>query len=120
MERGVCSDCLRAEKEQERKQENERAASLANELGFSALTGSEKQIAWATTIRQQCYEKVVANQPRPTVGLDKLIAAINLETSAKWWIDNRAAIGLTVLKLIAANYPAAFQALTIRKSLKEA
>jgi len=25
-----------------------------------------------------------------------------------------------VLKLIAANYPAAFQALTIRKSLKEA
>ena len=115
MERGVCPECYRAEKELERQQENERAASLTNELGFAALTGSEKQIAWATTIRQQCYEKVVAdNQPHPEYGWNKMIAVINLEISAKWWIDNRSAVGTTMLKIIGANYPTAFQ------SLKEA
>lgn len=112
MERGVCPDCYREQKEQERQQENERAASLTNEIGFVALSGSEKQIAWAVSIRQQCYEKVVANHtPHPTAGWSKIIAAINLETSAKWWIDNRSAIGTTALKLIGANHPSAFQAL---------
>ena len=62
MERGLCPDCYRAKKQEEREQENERAAKLSESLGFSELEGSEKQIAWATTIRQKIYENICQSE----------------------------------------------------------
>ncbi len=107
MERGVCPDCYRAEKEQQRQQENERAASLTAEIGFAALTGSEKQISWAQSIRQKAYETMVATgKPHPTQGWKLMVDLINLETSAKWWIDNRTDSWSILFRKIGANYPA--------------
>ena len=115
MERGVCPDCYRAEKEKEREQENERAETLAKSLGFSELEGSVKQVAWATTIRQKTYENFCKmGTPHPIYGYALIAEAISLEGSAKWWIDNRQVDFLRILKMIAANYPAKYQAIQTR------
>lgn len=106
MERGVCPDCYRAEKEKERKQDNERAASVAGEIGFVGLEGSDKQVAWATTIRQKMYENLCKRyNPVPGYGYTLAVEAINLETSAKWWIDNRNVDAVKLMNIIAGNYP---------------
>lgn len=108
MERGVCPDCFRAQKEEEKKQENERAASLANEIGFAPLTGSDKQIAWAQSIRQKKYEALAAslNHPNPKAAYALMAEAMSLETSAKWWIDKRDSSARQIMEMIAASYPA--------------
>ena len=115
MERGLCPDCYRAKKQEEREQENERAAKLSESLGFSELEGSEKQIAWATTIRQKIYENICQSEaPHPTYGYTLVAEAISLELSAKWWIDNRNTYFSLITRTIAANYPADWQAIQAR------
>lgn len=65
---------------------------------FATLTGSEKQIAWATTIRQQLAEGAaqVIDRSLAAGKLDEAErAAANAdratwhEASAGWWIDMR-------------------------------
>lgn len=106
MERGVCPDCYRAQKELEKKQESERAATVGAEIGFISLAGSEKQIAWAITIRQKVYESLCKRfNPVPGFGYTLAVEAMNLETSAKWWIDNRDVDAVKLMNVIAGNYP---------------
>ena len=106
MERGVCPDCYRAEKQQEREQENERAVGLAKSLGFPVLEGSMKQVAWGSSIRQKTYESICRSNPEhPVYGYTLVAEAISLEASAKWWIDNRNTDFLRITRMIAANYP---------------
>ena len=120
MERGVCPDCYRAEKEKEREQENERAETLAKSLGFSELEGSVKQVAWATTIRQKTYENFCKmGTPHPIYGYALIAEAISLEGSAKWWINNRQVDFVRIFKTIAANYPSAWQTIQARGKEKE-
>ena len=95
-----CPDCYRAKKDEERRQENERAASLAGEIGLGALTGSEKQVAWATTIRQRALEEAL----RAGGIKEKIVPLLNHETSAKWWIDNRALGGYRTIETLAKLY----------------
>lgn len=60
-----------------------KAAEQAQASGLPALTGSDKQIAWAADIRERALRLLAperAQQLRP-------------ETSAKWWIDNRNSLG---------------------------
>lgn len=54
----LCPDCYKAQKEAERKAASEAAAKEAREQGFAELKGSEKQIAWAETIRARYMEKL--------------------------------------------------------------
>ena len=115
MERGVCPDCYREKKQEEREQENERAGKLAKSLGFSELEGSVKQVAWAATIRQKMYENTcISETPHPTCGYSLVAEAISLEVSAKWWIDNRQVDFLRITRMIAANYPSKYQAIQTR------
>ena len=115
MERGVCPACYREIKQKEREQENERSAMLSESLGFSELEGSEKQIAWAATIRQKTYENVCKLEPEhPTYGYTLVVKVLSLELSAKWWIDNRSVDYLRITKIIAANYPADWQSIQAR------
>ncbi len=95
----LCYDCEKAITEAKRKEENEAAAKKAEEAGLPKLIGSEKQIAWATTIRQELVDKVM-NTERVHDGYDidelkknrelfmELINEGDLLT-AKWWIDYR-------------------------------
>ena len=115
LERGLCPDCYREKKQEEREQENARAAKLAKSLGFSQLEGSEKQVAWATTIRQKIYENICkSDTEHPVYGYSLVAEALSLELSAKWWIDNRGVDYLRISKMISANYPAEWQAIQAR------
>lgn len=51
---GLCPDCIKANIEKA----NEEAAKQAAAEGFPALSGSPKQIAWATTIRADMLKTV--------------------------------------------------------------
>lgn len=60
MAEGLCPDCYKAQKEAERKAASEAAAEEAKKQGFAELKGSEKQIAWAETIRAKFMSKLEA------------------------------------------------------------
>ena len=112
-----CPDCYKAKMGQERQQQNERAASLINEIGFANLIGSEKQIAWANTIRQKCYEELTKMLQEEKNRI-YLVKALSLEISSQWWIENRTASETQKYKIILANYPIKTEAL--KKEIAEA
>lgn len=96
-----CPDCIAAE----RAAENQADAEAASDAGFPALTGSEKQIAWAETIRRDfmgAAETALTNALADAEGgkipvdVGRLRHAIPLarermlaNTRAGWWIDER-------------------------------
>ncbi|CAM3743144.1 hypothetical protein COLU111180_06170 [Cohnella lubricantis] len=96
MEQGVCTDCYRA-------QQQAKAEAKAAEQGLPALEGSEKQIAWATTIRSKMIDEIfepirkelTKGTPKDEQAAKAIAWMIEQVTekintaSAKWWIDNR-------------------------------
>ncbi len=69
-----CWHCQRAA-------ENAATATASAERGWPALEGSEKQVAWATTIRAEMLERLL---------LPALRGDLLRQTEARWWIDHRA------------------------------
>lgn len=67
-----CPDCRKAA-----------ADNAAISAGLPLLSGSPKQVAWASEIRERALRLLAAERA------EKLRA----EQSAKWWIDNRHAVG---------------------------
>ena len=59
---GICPDCYRKMKEDERKQADEELAAYADkieaELSLPELEGTEKQVAWARKIRASYFKKL--------------------------------------------------------------
>lgn len=74
----VCEECRKKEQDEA----NKEALDKASKYDFPELTGSEKQVAWANTIRVDFFEWCNEN---------KIYAEniIQTETTAKFWIDNR-------------------------------
>lgn len=66
-------------------------AAQAKEAGLPDLTGSPKQIAWANGIRNRILAEaahcIETHPDWPDV--DKWLAELKKETSARWWIDHR-------------------------------
>lgn len=54
---GLCPECFKKKKEEEREQENLKAAKESKEMDLPELVGSEKQVAWANTLRLNLIEK---------------------------------------------------------------
>ena len=88
----TCADC----KEKARQEENQKAAQANAESGLPQLTGSEKQIAWAETIRKQKIatldEAMTHRGLSHSLDLDRFnaaVATLKRTASARWWIDNR-------------------------------
>jgi hypothetical protein len=111
----VCSDCYS-------KGLSDRASEQARQEGLPALVGSEKQVAWAETLRRKAIEWyedrnhlmwVLRKIPVPanfTEGLtqehhqaiaealkERIIQMVSAQTSAKWFIDHRSADGIKIL-----------------------
>lgn len=95
-----CSGC----KEKQRDLENQQAAEQNASAGLPLLTGSEKQVLWAESIRamklahlQQMIDGKLADDtssPLKAGAMDDptmaaAIERIRCETAASWWIDNR-------------------------------
>lgn len=84
-----------AKRAEAREAENKAAAETAGALGLPELAGTEKQVAWATTIRQKALDEALAPHGGSLANLnDKgravLAAAMTkLPTEARWWIDHR-------------------------------
>lgn len=79
------------------------AATYATQTAdYPPLTGSEKQVAWALTIRGKFLEAIAALPQRDSEGLSQVDTAIRRQTDSRWWIDQRhnldnAIIGLKTL-----------------------
>lgn len=109
---GLCPECYEAEKQRKFDEANAKAVAEAAEYGLPELTGTEKQVAWANTLRLNWIteaEKWIAysesrlershfkNHPEKAAELKKAIAGmkkaieprLSSETSARFWIDNR-------------------------------
>lgn len=109
----VCADCYRKRQAEERGAELARresaraeAAKSAEAEGLPELTGSDKQVAWALTIRAELLARIDraiginrANEPADAkVTLDEMRAAIVGRADAGWWIDRRKADAVTIMR----------------------
>lgn len=100
----VCPECAKLERQKERDEANKKASDAAIKSGLPELTGTEKQIAWATTIRNDIIG-LIDNLAKEHEGCEvqisdgKLIhieewqkafeTILKCETTAKFWIENR-------------------------------
>ncbi len=93
----ICWECQKAE-------QAENAKENAEAFGLPALVGSDKQVAWAMTIRQNVLiiaDQVISEYVTKLDGQDaakvapvkallkKVYEGFANETAAKFWIDNR-------------------------------
>lgn len=92
--RGLCADCLSAE----RAEQSARAAAAAAEAGLSPLVGSPKQIAWAETLRAQVLTAVDAaicagcaarGTTEPPAEIGAYRRWLTQQTQSRYWIDSR-------------------------------
>jgi hypothetical protein len=99
---GLCYECYQAKLEADREAANREALEKAREMELPELTGTEKQVAWANTLRQQVIERFEAKikegftpsvTKRHGITEEKLRATLqnilSTKTDAKWYIDNR-------------------------------
>lgn len=94
-EQAVCPDCYKAQKEAT-------AKAQAEENGLPALTGSEKQIAWAEILREKALATIaekldtikisqyengdeIMKKVKPLI----IKKAAELHTGSRYWIDHR-------------------------------
>ena len=95
----VCAECYKAEQDAKRKANNVAAATAAKAEGRPELVGSDKQVAWAETIREgvwvmlaEVHELVSAQMPEGDEAGAKIIGVVErmqAETDAATWINNR-------------------------------
>jgi hypothetical protein len=98
---GECIACKAAAFAQKQEAENRAAAYKSEQMGLPALIGSDKQIAWAESLRHEMLSSLksaqdkMVNTPKleaKVTGLEVVAEAINRvqgETSAKWFIGAR-------------------------------
>ena len=60
----------------------------ADVIGWPELTGSQKQIDWAVSLRKNFYDRFMANNPSDD-GLKMVEWLMATKGEAKYWIDNR-------------------------------
>jgi hypothetical protein len=101
----ICPECYvkqkRAEERAALDAKTAEATKAIEGMTLSELTGSEKQIAWATDIRARA-----AATCKAAGGNEKFWELFNSKTEAKWWIDNRDCMGMgprTIAKVLAAR-----------------
>lgn len=74
------------------------------DVGYVALEGSEKQIAWAEDVRAKVAPLIVDGQekanaashrnPAVAAAMNAVLQELREQSSAKWWIDHRDTIDL--------------------------
>jgi len=95
----VCSECYRTKQAAEREAANTSAAATAKAEKRPDLEGSERQVAWAESIRQMVWDQldraemmVIERAPAGDPAAAKITDAIEdirNRAAASWWIENR-------------------------------
>ncbi|MGM7669285.1 hypothetical protein [Microbacterium sp. A93] len=102
----VCSKCFRSSNREERNRENRQqlidAQTFDEEHGLPELTGSDKQIAWATRNRDQVLTEIIGSDETDSdrAEADQVVEAVKSLTRAGWWLDNTTDKDLDVEDLI--------------------
>ncbi|MCI8337924.1 MAG: hypothetical protein HFH62_04450 [Lachnospiraceae bacterium] len=100
---GLCPECYKKKKEEERIQRNADAAKEAEELELPELTGTPKQVAWANTLRLNmykvmseriglCIKRLQENGSEECTPQELAMAFdwfMQEKTEARFWIDRR-------------------------------
>lgn len=121
-----CDDCYKARKLREREAANTVAAQEAEAAGLPELVGSEKQVAWANTLRKKALDKArdefteILDAAREEDNPPESIAAAertferfirlvcDAAPQASWWIDNR--YSLDGLNELTEKFPSEWKA----------
>lgn len=107
----LCPECWEIEKQRKFDEENQKATEAAAEMELPVLTGSEKQVSWANTLRQKWIdiaekyvenaktniERFKKNNPQHAAEVEKTLANVIMaidhilrsKTQARKWIDGR-------------------------------
>lgn len=98
----LCPECWEKQKQEEREKTNAAAAEKAKEMELPDLTGSEKQVAWANTLRQaliEGFERMLDGSisesvaKRHDITIERLRVLLDhiltTKTSASWYIESR-------------------------------
>lgn len=107
LEAGPCPECEQAKRETANAAANAAAAKAASEAGLPELAGSERQIAWAESIRAKAIAEAegaiaaTATTAERKAQVAPLLARLKAQDKAAWWIDNRSATGVQLLKNMA-------------------
>lgn len=109
LETQPCLECRDKERAEQRAAESASAAEANQSAGLVALSGSEKQIAWAESIRRPVIEHLRSVDGDPSIiderlsetargeirdAIALLVAEVVEQAEAKWWIDNREGIAV--------------------------
>lgn len=81
-----CRACFIAGKKAEQQQAATRDGAAIAHLDLPAIAGSDRQIAWATTIRASHLSALLADPDAVAANACQTCLAIS---DAKWWIDHR-------------------------------
>lgn len=90
-QQAMCTDC----RNKELAEKNEKAAQANRDGGLSTLEGSEKQIRWAETLRNQRIKEIdgiIEKMPRDHADYGSYLESmqwIENQLQSSWWIDNR-------------------------------
>lgn len=115
---GLCEDCYKEYLKEKREKDNAEAAQIAIEMELPELTGSEKQVAWANTLRnklinnfndlleltdkqirniQRLYQIEKFNKKNIDTTLDYILGN---RKDSRYYIDNRGYINNAIIELI--------------------
>lgn len=95
----ICASCYRAEKAAESERALTEAQGAIAHLTLVPLTGSERQVSWATAIRAQ---RIAMLRTTCSFTSAETGAALLGIADAKWWIDQRDTDDGTLLALVGA------------------
>lgn len=105
---GCCPTCYAKRMAAQRQAKNDEAYTTAQaeaaQLGWPELTGSEKQVRWAISLRHDAMVAALERSPSHIKQEYLPLVAKVLEghTEAKWWIDNRGQTWIDLRKEISA------------------
>jgi hypothetical protein len=94
----LCSECWAKAQAEQRAQDSQKAAEEAAQIGLPVLTGTEKQVAWAETIRKERLSDLASmlksfssdSEEQIFFGvISDLTNLIRAQNSGHWWIENR-------------------------------
>ena len=101
----ICPECAAAQ----RAKEEEEAVAAAKASGLPELEGSEKQVAWATRIRQNAINEFagwgdedfeVFDNNKTKDQVKELFEAALKQTRATFWINNRSGVFMMLEKML--------------------
>lgn len=87
LETQLCWDCQKAEQEKKYKEEAEEGKEFAKEMGLPELTGTEKQISWALSIRKRIL--IEAESYKKYNNFDAFYDWLANHKKAVFWIDHQ-------------------------------